>query len=293
MHLSLMRLHEWDGDVFSIDPCMRNHERILIQAIICLLPVVVILYELVLCLLLLKITGLFRSDWGNLTSLTHLRIKACENLVYLPVVEVLISIHFASASISGGLEIFGTSIHLKFKESLEVVYKKLMIQRIYSSDEGTLQLLINYLLVSVRIYSSDEYLPAVEGSENIPKTKRCTERRAAQVKWQRFSHISKSQVQGDTAINTHMLSNLFVQRVVHNAGFSFINESRLKKKLMHAMCLWSRTYCFGQNGSTCLLLWCSLMRKSVFHQLLREALLVENTFLASQALRPVSWKKDS
>ncbi|KAH0994155.1 hypothetical protein GBA52_005638, partial [Prunus armeniaca] len=132
--------------------------------------------------------------------------------------------------------IFGTSIHLKFKESLEVVYKKLMIQRIYSSDEGTLQLLINYLLVSVRIYSSDEYLPAVEGSENIPKTKRCTERRAAQVKWQRFSHISKSQVflspwcscdicvyeslvsslrhlQGDTAINTHMLSNLFVQRV--------------------------------------------------------------------------------
>ncbi|CAL2224727.1 unnamed protein product [Prunus armeniaca] len=43
------------------------------------------------------------------------------------------------------VQIFGTSIHLKLKESLEVVYKNVMIWRIYSSDEGTLQM--NYLLV--------------------------------------------------------------------------------------------------------------------------------------------------
>ncbi|CAL2224726.1 unnamed protein product [Prunus armeniaca] len=32
---------------------------------------------------------LFQSGWGNLTSLTHLRTKVCENLVYLPAVEVM------------------------------------------------------------------------------------------------------------------------------------------------------------------------------------------------------------
>ncbi|KAL6291961.1 hypothetical protein ACE6H2_000103 [Prunus campanulata] len=32
---------------------------------------------------------LFQSGWGYLTSLTHLRIKACENLVYLPAIEVM------------------------------------------------------------------------------------------------------------------------------------------------------------------------------------------------------------
>lgn len=87
-----------------------------------LAAVVVILYELVLCLLWLKLTGspklkslpqqqiqhctclrdLYIQDfdsvdalpsvWGNLASLTHLRIKVCENLVFLPAVEVMQSL---------------------------------------------------------------------------------------------------------------------------------------------------------------------------------------------------------
>lgn len=48
---------------------------------------------------------------------------------------------------------FGASIHLKCRQSLEVVYNNLMNWRIYSSDEGTLQQSMNYLFVCVRIWS--------------------------------------------------------------------------------------------------------------------------------------------
>ncbi|BBG93357.1 hypothetical protein Prudu_001341 [Prunus dulcis] len=41
--------------------------------------------------------------------------------------------------------IFGASIHLKCRQSLEVVFNNLMNWRIYSSDEGTLQQSMKYL----------------------------------------------------------------------------------------------------------------------------------------------------
>ncbi|CAL8989607.1 unnamed protein product [Prunus brigantina] len=88
-----------------------------------------------------------------------------------------------------------------------------MIWRIYLSDEGTLRM--NYLFVSVRTYSSDEYLSPVEGSENVPKTKRCTEKSHPSQVAKIFSYFQESSARRLQSILICGLT-FCVQRVVHN-----------------------------------------------------------------------------
>ncbi|BBG93372.1 hypothetical protein Prudu_001360 [Prunus dulcis] len=185
---------------------------------------------------------------GNLTSLIYLEMRDCKNLMYLPTVEVMQRLTKLGTLVISGCPLLaercakesGPEWH-KISHIPDIREGSYSIgrtsdaqkinawkeKRVYWSDEATLKLSVNYLFVYVR----SEESTSSGSSENFPKMKRCTEesRSCFIVYCNTKKKKKKKKIFNSSVSRRYMVSAIYMASQLLKA------ESRLKKKLMHAI----------------------------------------------------------